>query len=252
MKEQPVQHPDRLAGVWRFARDLPLAVLLALFILASVVLTWNHPPVTTALLTIALALQAFYRPTPGDRMVMVVAAILGTAGEIAEVRLGEWTYYAPDLVMGVPMWIALIWANLFALFGRLARSWSALLDLWPGTGTVGRARVRLLLAIPVITQWVAALLLMEKMPLVWGLYLLMILIMALCWRTEKDLLLFLTGAVLGALGEFISIQLGYWSYCNPLFTEYGVDITLPLDWGLSAVIIHRVAGFLDRRRRKRG
>jgi uncharacterized membrane protein YoaT (DUF817 family) len=239
-----------LSGFWRFAQDLPLDVLLSLFILASVVLTWNHPLVTTALLIVALALQALFRPVPGDRIVMVVAALLGTAGEIAEVRLGEWTYHAPDLVMGVPMWIALIWANLFALFGRLVRSWSALLDLWPGTATVARARARLFLAIPVITLWVAALILMKKILLVWGIYLLMILIMALYWRTEKDLLLFLTGAILGAMGEFISVQLGYWSYYNPLFTEYGVDITLPLDWGLSAVIIHRVGNFLDRRLRK--
>ncbi|WP_285180768.1 hypothetical protein, partial [Mycobacterium tuberculosis] len=66
---------------------------------------------------------------------------------------------------------------------------------------------------------------MEKPPLVRGLYAFMILITLLFWHTETDRLIFLTGAILGAFGEFVAVQLGYWSYYNPLFKEYGVDIT---------------------------
>ncbi|MBF0148030.1 MAG: hypothetical protein HQL84_05255 [Magnetococcales bacterium] len=225
-----------IGNIWRFADHLLPASMVAGALMASVLLTWNHPIVTTLLLALLLVIQATYHPSPGDRAAMLAAALLGTPAEIVEVHLGEWTYHAPDLILGVPMWISLIWANLFALFRRLTRSWSAILEMTPRRPLIGHT-----LAIPIIGLWGAALFLMEKPPLVRGLYAFMILITLLFWHTQTDRLIFLTGAILGAFGEFVAVQLGYWSYYNPLFKEYGVDITLPLDWGLSAVIIHRIA-----------
>lgn len=230
-----------LKKVWHFADHLPLALMLAAALMASVILTWNHPLWTTLLLALVLIVQGVYHPAPGDRAAMLAAAILGTPAEIAEVYLGEWTYHAPDLILGVPMWISLIWANLFSLFRRLARSFNALLAIWPGQDGPARRRLDGALAVPIILLWAAALILMEKPPFVQGLYATMILITAIFWRTSMDRMIFLTGAVLGAFGEFVCVQLGYWSYYHPLFKDYGVDITLPLDWGLSAVIIHRIA-----------
>ncbi|MEO5327014.1 MAG: hypothetical protein H7829_02105 [Magnetococcus sp. THC-1_WYH] len=234
-------HHNRWIKAWRFADHLLPTTLIAAGIMASVLLTWNHPPLTTFLLALLLVIQATHHPAPGDRTAMLAAALLGTPAEIVEVHLGEWTYVAPALVFGVPMWISLIWANLFALFRRLARSWTALLDSGPGPVGPARTMIGGILILPIVSLWGAALILMDKPPLVRGLYALMILITALFWNKEMDRLIFLTGAVLGALGEFVAVQLGYWSYYNPLFKAYGVDITLPLDWGLSAVIIHRIA-----------
>lgn len=241
MKEKENKFYTRIKNSWIFADHLVMTLILALSLMASVLLTWNHPIATTSLLAIILVIQGFHSEAPGDRAAMLTAAILGTPAEIAEVSLGEWTYHAPDLIFGVPMWISLVWANLFCLFRRLVRSWTILLNLLMPAENPTRRSIRPLLAIPIISLWIAALTLMDKPALVRGLYALMILIMAFFWRTETDLLTFLTGAIIGTFGEFVSVQLGYWSYYNPLFTKFGVDITLPLDWGLSAVIIHRIA-----------
>lgn len=226
---------------WHFADHLFLTLVIAACLMASVVLTWNQPWLTTLLLAILLLFQGWLHPGPGDRAAMVAAALLGTPAEIAEVHLGEWTYHAPHLILGVPMWISLVWANLFPLFRRFARSWTRILDISLANKETWRRRFNVILAMPILALWIAALTLMEKPPVVQGLYALMILVTTLFWRTELDRLVFITGATLGAVGEFVSVQLGYWSYYNPLFKNIGVDITLPLDWGLSAVIIHRIA-----------
>ncbi|MBF0435218.1 MAG: hypothetical protein HQL77_07580 [Magnetococcales bacterium] len=233
---------------WHFADHLLLTLIIAASLMASVVFTWNQPWLTTLLLATLLVLQGVLHPGPGDRAAMVAAALLGTPAEIAEVHLGEWTYHAPHLILGVPMWISLVWANLFSLFRRFARSWTILLDTSLGKGEPWRRYFNVILALPILALWIAALALMEKPLVVQGLYALMIVITALFWRTECDRLIFITGATLGAFGEFVSVQLGYWSYYNPLFKSFGVDITLPLDWGLSAVIIHRIACSWHRRR----
>lgn len=230
-----------LLEVWRFADHLLPSLIVAVALMASVTLTWNTPIWTTVLLSVCLVAQGLLNPGPGDRLAMLTAAILGTPAEIAEVHLGEWTYHAPDLILGVPMWISLIWANLFVLFRRLSRSWTIILDIGFEKGGVFRRWLGIVLAVPIISFWVSALLLMDKPPLVQGLYAMMILLTALFWHSEMDSLIFLTGGTLGAIGEFVCVQLGYWSYFNPLFKDFGVDITLPLDWGLSAVIIHRIA-----------
>lgn len=222
-------------------------VAIGLFLLASVVWTWNWPLLTTLLLALALAVQWSYRRRPGDGLAMLAAAALGTPAEIAEVAIGEWTYYAPNLVWGIPMWIPLIWANLFALFRRLSRSiLAALRGTWLG-GAVAWPVATLTVAGVIAAYWAVALLVMGKLPGVIGLYALMMILTVTFWRQESDIGVYLVGAVIGAVGEYICIQLGYWSYHRPLFAEWGVDITLPMDWGLSAVIINRIARLGARR-----
>ncbi len=48
-----------------------------------------------------------------DIVTMIVAAFLGTVSEIVCVTKGLWTYEAPILMMGIPVWLPLVWANLF-------------------------------------------------------------------------------------------------------------------------------------------
>ncbi len=215
-------------------------VLIGLALLGTVVWTWQWPVLTTVLLASVLAVQWFFKRRPGDGVAMVTAACLGTPAEIAEVSIGEWTYHGPDLVWGVPMWIPLIWANLFVLFRRLSRS---ILTALRGTRLGGAAwnGALLVVAVVIVGYWGLALLVMQKVPLVIGLYSVMMVITFSIWRQESDIGVYLVGAVLGAVGEYICIQLGYWHYYNPMFADWGVDITLPMDWGLSAVIINRIA-----------
>lgn len=222
--------------------ELGFGAAIGIYLLAVVVKTWNTPLVTTLLLALALFGQALFHKNPRDRIAMAIAAMLGTPAEIAEVAVGEWTYHAPNLIWGIPLWIPLIWANLFALFRRLTRTIHALLaQYWPKTGAAAWRYLFLFLALVIVAYWCSALLLMPKLPLVIGLYAAMMVIAGSFWHQEEDILIFGIGALLGAVGEYICIQLGYWHYANILFPQWGVDITLPLDWGLSAIIINRMA-----------
>ncbi len=228
-------------------------VFIGLALLVTVVWSWQWPLVTTVLLAVILAIQWLFIRRPGDGVAMLAAASLGTPTEIAEVAIGEWTYHAPYLIWGVPMWIPLIWANLFVLFRRLSRSLLGILkDTWLGWGLLFGCSVwngaLLLLAGLILSYWGVALFLMQKTYIVITLYAMMMIITFSLWRRESDIGIFLVGAVLGAVGEFICIQLGYWNYYQPMFVEWGVDITLPIDWGLSAVIINRIASTGARRR----
>ncbi|MEO5378920.1 MAG: hypothetical protein H7832_14235 [Magnetococcus sp. DMHC-6] len=207
---------------------------LSLAIFSSVIFTWSSPFLTTSLLVLILFAQLFFWPPPRTALVMGVAALLGTPAEIVEVALGEWQYHGTHLIFGVPMWIPLIWANLFGLFGRLAM----LGGLWIQNSTFYLWLTRFIVLFCVI-----CVVLMNKQPVVIALYIFFLLLGIAFWNQSKDKMLFLFGGVLGAFGEYVAIQLGYWHYYNPFFQSLGVDITLPLDWGLSAVIIHRIADY---------
>lgn len=204
---------------------------------ATVVWSWHQPALTTIVLTLVLIAQLQYHPHPNDHRAMLAAALLGTPAEAVSVHLGEWTYHAPGLILGLPIWIPLIWANLFALYRRLTRLLLAMLP----AGNPFRVPYIRILTILISVYAFLTLTLMDKMPLVHLLYAGFLIAMAGYWRAETDLSIFVIGALLGTLGEYTCVQLGYWHYYNPYFTSLGIDITLAMDWGLSAVIIHRIA-----------
>lgn len=228
--------------------QLLTALGIALFLLATVLLTWNHPYGTTALLVVALWVQWRYGSRPGDGVVMLMAALLGTPAEMVEVSLGEWTYHAPHLLWGIPLWIPLIWANMFALFCRLARIILALCaTAWPIHNAWVWKRLFPFLGGSVLVYWALALAWMDKMPIVIGLYAGFMILISSLWFNRWTMTLFWVGAILGTVGEFLCIQEGYWHYYNPYFSTLGIDITLPLDWGLSAVLIDQIAKTLTRK-----
>lgn len=222
-------------------RDLVFAAAVAAALFLTVVLLWNHPYVTFALLALVLAAQGIYRPRPGDGITMLFAAVLGTAGELVEVSLGEWTYHAPDMVYGLPVWIPLIWANLFGLFRRLNRATVFLMEHFHMPfDSPGRDRLYWFMRKIFLVYGLFALVAMNKMVAVVAFYALIMAVVGVFWKQERDFLILYWGALLGAFGEFVCIQLGYWEYYDPFFTTWGVDVTLPLDWGLSAVILDRI------------
>lgn len=233
--------------------DFLINVGIGTTLLASVTLTWNQPLWTTVLLAALFFLQWKHRVQPGDRIVMITAALLGTPGELLEVSLGEWTYHAPHLIWGIPMWIPLVWANLFVLFRRLTRSTLQLLThLWPGINTPHWRTLFGSLAIGIILLWITALLLMQKQVEILAFYAFFMVLLGGFWNKEPQRLLFLIAASIGAFGEYLCIQLGYWHYNQPYFESLGVDITLPLDWGISAILIHQIAEALKKTPNKSG
>jgi hypothetical protein len=58
------------------------------------------------------------------------------------------------------------------------------------------------------------------------------------WHKTQDLYFFITGAVVGPIGEIICIHFGVWHYANP--TLFGIPIWLPFVWGLATILIKRI------------
>ena len=57
------------------------------------------------------------------------------------------------------------------------------------------------------------------------------------FHTKEDLVLLLSGAVIGAVAEILSVRTGAWSYANP--TMLGVPVWLPLLWGGSLLFMKK-------------
>ena len=61
-------------------------------------------------------------------------------------------------------------------------------------------------------------------------------------------MLFCVAALLGLLGEASAIAAGVWTYTIPFFTRWGIPISMPLAWGLSAVMLNHLSGVWARPR----
>ena len=59
------------------------------------------------------------------------------------------------------------------------------------------------------------------------------------WHKKHDIYFFMTGAVIGPLGEIACIYFGAWEYTNPNFL--GIPIWLPFAWGLATMLVKRIA-----------
>jgi len=59
------------------------------------------------------------------------------------------------------------------------------------------------------------------------------------WHKKHDIYFFITGAIVGSVGEIICISFGVWQYANPTFL--GIPLWLPFVWGLATMLIKRIA-----------
>ena len=59
------------------------------------------------------------------------------------------------------------------------------------------------------------------------------------WHKKQDILFFVTGAIIGPIGEIVCIYFGVWQYTNSSFL--GIPIWLPLAWGLATMLVKRIA-----------
>ncbi len=75
--------------------------------------------------------------------------------------------------------------------------------------------------------------------------LLLLLLILLCvfglkfWYKKHDTYFFVSGAIIGPIGEIVAIHFGAWYYTNP--TVLGIPVWLPIVWGLAVVLIKRAA-----------
>jgi len=50
-------------------------------------------------------------------------------------------------------------------------------------------------------------------------------------------LLFVMAALIGFSGEFLCVRWGVWHYTRPVLASLGMPVSLPLAWGLSALLV---------------
>jgi len=221
-------------------RSIAIEILAGTYLVLTVVLFWRQPFLATLLLSTGIGLWLWRYRNRADAAAMMWAAFLGTPSEMVCVYKGVWTYQAPGMILGIPVWIPLIWASLFCLFRRIVVT---LLDLinrhWPDPNAFARKILFRTLAVVIIAYfiWVAV----SIAPSIAAVYALIVLIAAFFWRQERDILIFLVGGFLGTLGEFICMQLGFWQYHYPYYKSVGLPLSLTMAWGLSAVMIGRLA-----------
>jgi hypothetical protein len=212
-----------------------------IYILIVVVVFWRQPVWTGVLLGGSLVLQLWFWGEKADLAAMVAAALLGTPSEIICVKTGVWTYQAPGMILGIPVWIPLVWASLFCLFRRSSITMLAVTRrIWPDPDAFARKAlfrglggfivVYVLLTLYIIKKAIAAV------------YAALLVPALIFWRGERDVLIFIIGGAVGTLGEYICMKLGFWQYHYPFLRSIGVPLSLPLAWGLSGVIVGRIAG----------
>ncbi len=213
--------------------------------IAVVVIWWRKPVWLSLLLGGGLLVQLWFWREKADVAMMAAAALLGTPSEMLCVRLGVWTYHAPGLVFGIPVWIPLVWAFLFCLFRRISLSiHSVRWRIWRNREMLSvKILFGILCGVIVVYYLITVSLIMRTIAIVYTAFMIPAVIF---WHGERDILIFLIGAVLGTLGEYICMKLGFWHYHYPVFRSIGLPISLPLAWGLSSVITGRIAGIWEK------
>ena len=225
-------------------KELFFESFTGIYILIVVAVFWQKPLWTTLLLVGSLAMQLWFWREKADLAAMVAAALLGTPSEMVCIKTGVWTYHAPGMVLGIPVWIPFVWASLFCLFRRSSFTILAITGrIWPDQHTlVRKVLFRGLGGLIVIYALVTLYIIKKTIAAVYAAFLVPALIF---WHEEKDILVFIIGGALGTVGEYTCMKLGFWQYHYPFLRSIGVPISLPLAWGLSAVIVGRIAGIWE-------
>lgn len=204
---------------------LPRDVAHAAMLLAAIPLLWRYQ-VSLLIALGGIAYGALQGAPRVERRTFWMANALGTIGEwVAVNRLDFWDYAEP-FALGLPLWIVLVWGNLFLLFRRLAMRFEL---AWGDEGAV-----RAVLFAAALGLFAAATL--RVVPETGTAYTVVATVALLGAARHRDLSHFCVAAALGVAGEWIGVSAGIWSYPDPTVPTAGLPITLPLAWGFSAVL----------------
>lgn len=202
---------------------------------------WGFPILLGVVLLANLGVLVSILPISRNRALRtaLAAAILGGVGETLCVHVAKlWTYREPTALWGLPLWIPLVWANLFLLFIHWGET---LAEVAPRVPSAAR-----FLASAAFLLYLGQALGRTHPGVATG----FALALAACgvWFHERaDIVVGLVGAIVGTFGEVLAMREGFWSYTAPLYRGglwdrlglEGFPVTLPLAWGLSAVLIRR-------------
>lgn len=219
--------------------EVAVITAASVYVVAVVALTWYMSILTTCLLAAGLGALFLRWHRKSDFAVAVSAAALGFTAEAICIHYGVWTYTNQD-VLGLPMWIGLVWAFLFVLFRRMAGMvlYCLSADVSPRLAKLRKPIFTILTVIIIVYFIFTELHIKRSIAITYFVFM----FIAVCfWHTERDLLIFVVAGIFGTLGEYFCMQLGFWEYHYPLLRSIGLPISLPLAWGLSGVIIARIA-----------
>lgn len=213
---------------------------MSLYVVAVVVFSWRQPILTSLLLGFGLLMQLLIWREKSQAVMMIAAVLLGTPSEMVCVKYGVWSYHAPGLIFGIPIWIPLVWAYLFGLFRCITLHFYRMIWVMPSgrQNLIKKVVFWGLRIVILLYSAVTVSLIKRSIALTYTIFLIPAVIF---WRRDRDVLIFIVGGVLGTFGEFICMKLGFWHYHYPLFKSIGLPLSLPLAWGLSSVIIGRIA-----------
>lgn len=214
-------------------------VLCGVYCLAAILLCWRWTWVLFVLLAVASVLLMRNQLTWRNVVLWCVATIGGLYGEyILAGRYRIWVYAQPDW-HGLPAWLFWVYGTVLLVTVRLGewahgRFTRALMHRPVVRKLLLSAGVAVTLGYMVMTLRVIA-------PVYAQFYMGMALIVLVSLPGGRDLFVFWITALLGLLGEVSCISAGVWRYDHPFFARWGIPISLPLAWGLVAVLMYRLS-----------
>lgn len=229
-------------------------ILLLLAVVPGLVLGIPGYPLAILAGLAALGWFATRGAHPMWRRLFVQAAVYGTVGEAVCVMApwgrdgtGLWIYAFPTPFgwkMDLPVWLPLVWGNLFVLFGAVACRVTNGYAAPRGRG----AEFFRFLAVLLIMSYAAAMYRVVD-PRILAFFTPFFCAFLLYWNTPRDLTAFLIAALLGSFGEILAMRQGLWIYTRPVFAGDavaralgvpGIPLSLAMAWGLSHVFLLRM------------
>ena len=224
---------------------------MCLYVVAAVVFSWRQPILTSLLLGFGILAQLLVCREKSQVVMMIAAILLGTPSEIACVKYGVWSYHAPGLVFGIPIWIPLVWAYLFGLFRCVTLHLYRMIRVTP-SGRRNTIKKIVLWGLRIVILLYSAVTICIIKRFIALTYMIFLIPAVIFWHRDRDALIFTVGGVFGTFGELICMKLGFWHYHYPLLKSVGLPLSLPLAWGLSSVIIGRIAMIWEKDKSYRG
>ncbi len=218
-------------------KEILFEIFVSVYLVSVVVFCWRLPVIASFLLGACIVFQLWFWREKSDAATIIAAALLGTPSEMVCVHYGVWTYDAPGLVLGIPIWIPLVWGSLFCLFRRLSIATFEFFSELPNRRLFNLSIT--VSGIFILIYFVTTIMVIKR-----GIaiaYTILMVPAIIFSHKERDILLFIIAGILGTFGEYLSMNLGYWHYHFPYLPSIGLPISLPLAWGLSGVIIGRIA-----------